>query len=64
MGKAVDGADGLFECGALAAQLLGVFGAVPDRGIFQFAGDFRQAFTLDVVVKDTPSGHRGALAYP
>jgi len=39
---------------ALAAQVLRVFGVVPDGRIFQLAVDFGQAFILLIVVKDTP----------
>jgi hypothetical protein len=51
----------LFQGGALAAQVLGAFGVIPDVGLFQFAGYFDQAFVLGVVVKDTPSGTEFAL---
>ena len=49
-----DATDGLFQQRALTAQLLGVFGVVPDIRAFQLAGYFFEAFFLDVVVKDTP----------
>ncbi len=52
--QAADAADDLLQPGALAAQFLGARRIVPDLGIFQFAGDFLEAFTLGLVVKDTP----------
>jgi hypothetical protein len=39
---------------ALAAQALGTFRRRPDRRVLEFALDFLEPFTLDVVVKDTP----------
>jgi len=47
----------------LTPQFLGAFGVVPDGGIFELALDLGQAFFLDIIVKDTPSGHRNAPAY-
>jgi hypothetical protein len=49
-----DAAHGLFKVGAFAAQVLGVFGVVPDIRVFQFPGYFFQTLFLGVVVKDTP----------
>jgi hypothetical protein len=49
-----DAAHGLFQAGTLAAQGLGIFGVVPDIGVFQFPGYFFQTLFLGVVVKDTP----------
>jgi hypothetical protein len=49
-----DAVDVLFQTGALAAQGLGVFGVVPDIGVFQLPVYFFQAFALGFVVKDTP----------
>jgi len=49
-----DAAYRLLEAGTLAAQGLGVFGVVPDIGVFQFPGYFFQTLFLGVVVKDTP----------
>ena len=40
--------------GALAAEVLGVFGVVPDVGVFELAVYFDQAIMLLIVVKDTP----------
>jgi len=48
--------------GTLATQRLGAFRVIPDLGYFEFAIDFRQAFAALIVVKDTPSRHRGGLA--
>ena len=39
---------------ALAAQGLGVFGFVPDSGVFQLAVYFDQTIMFVIVVKDTP----------
>jgi hypothetical protein len=49
-----EGAHHFFEGFLFTAQVLGVFGVVPDRGVFQFRVDDLQAFRLGVVVKDTP----------
>jgi hypothetical protein len=49
-----DAADGFFQVGALAPQVLGVLGVVPDIRVFQFPGYFFQTLFLGVVVKDTP----------
>jgi hypothetical protein len=49
-----DAVDGLVQEGTFAAQLLRVFGVVPDVRIFQLAVYFFQAFALGIVVKDTP----------
>jgi hypothetical protein len=49
----VQGRDDLLEPGALAPELLGLLGSVPDRGIFQLAVDLRQPLALGVVLKDT-----------
>jgi hypothetical protein len=40
---------------ALATQLLGLVGLVPDAGIFELAADFFQPLFLAVVLKETPS---------
>ncbi|NIJ70649.1 hypothetical protein FHY09_003126 [Xanthomonas sp. 60] len=49
-----DAAYGLVQQRALAPQVLGVFGLVPDIGIFEFPRYFFEPFLLGVVVKDTP----------
>ncbi|GAB3089702.1 hypothetical protein GCM10027287_33540 [Bordetella muralis] len=46
--------DDVFEGFFLAPQILGVFGVIPDRGVFEFCIDDLQAFGLQIVVKDTP----------
>jgi hypothetical protein len=40
--------------GALAAQVLRVFGVVPDVRVFELAVYFDQAIMFVIVVKDTP----------
>jgi hypothetical protein len=60
----VNGLDDFLKRRALTTQLLSILGLVPDGWVFEFAFDLDQAFTSDIVVKDTPSGHRHALAYP
>jgi hypothetical protein len=44
----------VFQAGALATQVLGVRGIVPDRRAFQFAGYFLEALAFGFVVKETP----------
>ena len=39
----------------LLAEGLGTLGLVPYIGLFEFALDFGQAFSLALIVKDTPS---------
>ncbi|AMB88214.1 hypothetical protein AWM79_03985 [Pseudomonas agarici] len=53
-GHFIQGFDDLGQRRALAAQVLGVFGVVPDSRIFKLAIDFGQALMLLIVVKDTP----------
>jgi len=53
-GQFVQRLDDLRQRRALAAQLLGVFGLVPDGRIFKLAIDFDQTLMLLIVVKDTP----------
>jgi hypothetical protein len=53
-GQIVDGFDNLRQRGALTAQALGIFGFVPDVGVFEFAVYFDQTIMLVIVVKDTP----------
>ncbi len=57
-----DGCGGVVELGelgaqacALATQLLGFVGLVPDAGVFQLAADFFQPLFFAVVLKETPS---------
>jgi hypothetical protein len=45
---------------ALAAQLLGLVGLVPDGGVFELAADFFQPLFLAVVLKETPSASQCA----
>jgi hypothetical protein len=52
----------VFKTGTLTPQFLGALRIVPDSGVFQFAAYFVEAFELAVIVKDTPSGQRYALA--
>ena len=47
-----------------AAQILRVFGVVPDCRIFKLAIDFGQALMLLIVVKDTPEWFRNARTGP
>ena len=42
----------------LLPQRLRTLGLVPDIGLFEFALNFGQAFSLSLVVKDTSSTHR------
>ena len=49
-----DAADHVLQRLALAAQVLGALGFVPDVRRLQQAGDFGQAGFLGIVVKDTP----------
>ncbi|OHC29536.1 MAG: hypothetical protein A3J71_03290 [Pseudomonadales bacterium RIFCSPHIGHO2_02_FULL_60_43] len=53
-GQIVDGFDDQRQRGALTAQALGIFGLVPDVGVFEFAVYFDQTIMLVIVVKDTP----------
>ena len=50
----IQGIDDLRQLGALATQILGVLGIVPDVWVFQFAVNFDQPIMLVIVVKDTP----------
>ncbi len=52
--KIVDGLDDLRQHGAFAAQVLCVFGVVPDVRVFELAVYFDQTIMLVIVVKDTP----------
>jgi hypothetical protein len=52
--EVVDGFDDLRQGSALAAQILGVFGVVPDVRVFEFAVYFDETIMLLIVVKDTP----------
>ncbi|KGK83801.1 hypothetical protein DP64_09360 [Stutzerimonas degradans] len=53
-GEVVDGLDDLRQGGALTAQILRVFGVIPDVRIFEFAVYFDETIMLLIVVKDTP----------
>jgi hypothetical protein len=48
------GIDRAIQLGAFLAQLLGMFGIVPDVRVFQLAADLFEPFYLAIVVKDTP----------
>jgi len=48
--------------GALPAEFLGPFRLVPNSRVFQLAVNLYQPVLFDIVVKDTPSGYRYALA--
>jgi hypothetical protein len=50
--------DDLLESGALAPELLGALGIVPNAGFGEFQFDFSQAFAALIDVKDTPSARR------
>jgi len=54
----------MLESRPFAAQFLGAFRIIPDGGVFEFARYFVETFSFGIVVKDTPSGQRCALAYP
>jgi hypothetical protein len=47
-------ADDRFEPGALAAELLGALGVVPDRRLFELPQDFGEPLAARFVVKGTP----------
>ena len=49
--------DDLFELGTLLPERLRTFRLVPYIGLFEFALDLGQAFSLTVIVKDTSSTH-------
>ncbi|MDT4826309.1 hypothetical protein FQZ97_596180 [compost metagenome] len=52
--QVVEGFDDLRQLGAFTAEILRVFGVVPDVRIFELAVYFDQAIMLLIVVKDTP----------
>jgi hypothetical protein len=52
--KFLDRGDNALEGSALAAQVLGPVGVVPDAGFSQFQFYFGQSFLALVEVKDTP----------
>lgn len=58
VGDGLGGAVDLFELGrklrALAAQVSGFIGVLPDGRIFELAGYFFESFLLGVVLKETP----------
>jgi hypothetical protein len=56
----VERADHAFELGALATELLGTLGVLPDGRVFELAQDLGQPLALSFIVKGTPSAH-GAL---
>ncbi len=62
--QAIKGLHHLGQLGAFTSQFLGTLGLVPDSGILELTLDFSQTFALIIDVKDTPSGHPHALAYP
>jgi len=51
-----------FQCRSLFAEGLGFFRLVPYPGLTQFEFYFRQPFSLDGIVKDTPSARRCVAA--
>jgi len=51
----LDGQYVLFQQRTLPTQRLRALGIVPDIGVFQFTGDFFEAFLFDIEVKETPS---------
>jgi hypothetical protein len=53
-----------FERGALTTKRLGLFGIVPDFGVFELAPDLGQAFGFALIVKGTPSALRSAPGDP
>ena len=59
--QAIQGADDLFEFGALPAEFLRAFRVVPDSRLLEFARYFLQPLVLVVVIKDTSSKSRCAL---
>ena len=54
----------LREPRALAAERLRPFGLAPDIGQLELAVDLLESLAARTDVKDTPSGHRDALACP
>ena len=58
IGDGIRGAVDLLELsgklGALAAELAGLIGVLPDGGVFQLADYFFEPFFLVVVLKETP----------
>jgi hypothetical protein len=55
VGDLVEGADDLLQAGALAPQLLGLVGRIPDRGVFELPAYLGEALALEVVLKGTSS---------
>jgi len=45
-------------------QPLGPLSIIPNPGVFEFTLNLDKTFSPLFDVKDTPSGHRDALAYP
>ena len=58
-----EGLHHLLKLHPFPTQLLGPIGGVPDNGIFQLSDNFGQTLAFGVMVKDTPSELRRALAY-
>ena len=44
----------LLQAGAFTPEFLRAFRVVPDGGVFQLPGDFRQPLAPGIEVKDTP----------
>src|SRR4051812_2652917 len=65
--QVLDGQDDAIELLLFLAQLLGLLGVVPDRGVFQRGGDGSQALRFGIEVKDTsgdqPSGPAGPAGW-
>ncbi|OGI45633.1 MAG: hypothetical protein A2151_02135 [Candidatus Muproteobacteria bacterium RBG_16_65_34] len=52
--EAIEPPELLLQARALASQLLGKLGIIPDIRLFELAPDLGQALVLGVVVKDPP----------
>ena len=57
---AIERAHDLLQAGALAPQLLGLVGCVPDRGVFQLPAYLGEPLALEVVLKGTSAALRCA----
>jgi len=53
-GQRIEADHNLFQQRPFLAQRLGPIRLIPDIRLFQFSLDFRQAFSISIVVKDTP----------
>jgi hypothetical protein len=62
--QVIQGVDDQGQSGAFAAQVLCVFGVVPDVRVFEFAVYFDQTIMLVIVVKDTPEWSGSARTGP